>query len=210
MYLSRLFLDTTKRSTMKAMACPAHFHGAIESAFSGSRQHPLWRLDTIGDAYCLLILSNEIPDLGAAQTQFGFSDRPQETKDYSPLQGRIAADSLWRFRLTANPTYSKPNPNGRGIVCAHKTPEHQMRWLIDQGEKHGFSVLEDASQVSSYRWNQFYKGTEGNRKVTLLAVTYDGILRITDPDLFAEVLTEGLGRGKAYGMGLMTLVCCHE
>lgn len=210
MYLTRLFLNTDKRETMKAMACPAHFHGAIESAFRGDRQHPLWRLDSINGKYCILILSEDVPDLSAAQSQFGYAELPQETKDYSPLLDRINADSLWYFRLTANPTYSKPNSNGRGNVCAHTTPAHQMRWLISQGEKHGFEVDENASQVSSSRWNQFYKGSDGGKKVTLLSVTYDGILKVTDPVMFKEALLGGIGRGKAYGMGLMTLVHCHE
>lgn len=210
MYLTRLFIDHTKRATMKAMACPAHFHGAIESAFSGARQHPLWRLDTIGKRYCLLILSDEIPNLASAQAQFGFADLPQETKDYTALLSRLAVDSKWQFRLTANPTYSKPNASGRGTVCAHITPEHQMQWLVKQGQKNGFAVLEDASRVSASRWLQFYKGNDGNRKVTHLAVTYDGVLQVTAPEKFIEALTIGIGRSKAYGLGLMTLVRCHE
>lgn len=210
MYLTRLFLNTEKRETMKAMACPAHFHGAIESAFSGERRHPLWRMDSLGEKHCLLILSEDIPELSAAQSQFGYAELPQETKDYSPLLDRIYKDSRWSFRLAANPTYSKSNPDGRGKVCAHITPEHQMRWLVSQGEKHGFEVDENASRVSSSRWNQFYKGSDGNKKVTLLSVTYDGVLKVTDPVLFKEALIGGIGRGKAYGMGLITLVRCHE
>lgn len=210
MYLTRLFVDHTKRATMKAMACPAHFHGAIESAFRGERQHPLWRVDTLGQRHCLLILSAEIPDLTSVQAQFGFDNFPQETKDYAALLNRVVPDSRWQFRLTANPTYSKPNASGRGTVCAHITPEHQMQWLIKQGQKNGFAVLEEASCVSASRWMQFHKGNDGNRRVTHLAVTYDGILQVTDPAKFIEALTNGIGRSKAYGLGLMTLVRCHE
>ena len=35
---------------------------------------------------------------------------------------------------------------------------------------------------------------------------FDGALRITDVELFRKSLLSGMGRGKAYGMGLLTLV----
>ena len=34
---------------------------------------------------------------------------------------------------------------------------------------------------------------------------FDGVLRITDVELFRKSLLSGMGRGKAYGMGLLTL-----
>lgn len=47
----------------------------------------------------------------------------------------------------------------------------------------------------------------GKRPVTLLAVTYEGILQVTDPEAFREMLWSGhWPRGKAYGLGLMTIL----
>ena len=43
------------------------------------------------------------------------------------------------------------------------------------------------------------------QKSRLLAVTYEGVLTVTDTELFCKALTEGIGRGKAYGMGLLTV-----
>ena len=42
--------------------------------------------------------------------------------------------------------------------------------------------------------------------MTLLAVTYEGILQVTDPEQFRALLCQGMGRGKAYGLGLMTIL----
>ena len=33
-----------------------------------------------------------------------------------------------------------------------------------------------------------------------------GILQVTDPEAFKALLCEGVGRGKAYGLGLMTII----
>ena len=51
-----------------------------------------------------------------------------------------------------------------------------------------------------------YKGAERERPVSLLAVTYEGLLTVTDAALFRRTLTEGIGRGKAYGLGLLTVM----
>jgi CRISPR system Cascade subunit CasE len=52
----------------------------------------------------------------------------------------------------------------------------------------------------------FLKGDRTDRtRVTLTRVTYDGALEITNTDAFRTVLTEGIGRARAYGCGLITL-----
>jgi len=42
-------------------------------------------------------------------------------------------------------------------------------------------------------------------RVTLQTVTFEGIARITDPELTRRSLLGGVGAGKAYGLGLLTL-----
>ena len=79
------------------------------------------------------------------------------------------------------------------------------KWLKDRSEKHGFSLEDDSFDVVKIENVDFHKGTDGNR-VTILAVTYEGKLTVTDQELFNEMLIGGMGRGKAYGMGLMTIV----
>ena len=37
-------------------------------------------------------------------------------------------------------------------------------------------------------------------------MTFEGLLEVTDEELFRNMLVNGLGRGKAYGMGLMTVM----
>jgi CRISPR system Cascade subunit CasE len=187
-------------------------HGTLESSFPGERQHPLWRLDHLNGKTYLLLLSHDKPDLTHGEETFGFSGRGWETRDYSSLLQRIAQDTLWRFRLVANPTKSMPDPSGgkRGKVRAHTVPKHQKQWLREQGEKHGFQVTEESFDAVGQQWLHFLKGKERGRAVSLLAVTYEGVLRVTDPERFRETLCRGLGRGKAYGMGLLTVVAYHE
>lgn len=79
-----------------------------------------------------------------------------------------------------------------------------MRWLQEQGAAHGFSVAEDTAYSTQMRWYTFTK--KAGSRVRLLGVTYEGLLTVTDVQAFREALTNGIGRGKAYGMGLLTVM----
>ena len=211
MYLSRVELDVTRRATMRALAAPQMLHGAVERSFSGERRRRLWRLDRLGNKLYLLLLSEDRPNLSVIGSQFGPLSGNGEAaiKVYDQLLNRITPGSTWQFRLTANPTRScgqKGDHDSRGKVYAHCTVAYQQQWLLERAEKHGFSLSLDEFTVTDCRWLQFRKGTESGRPVSLLSVTYEGILRVTDPDRFRALLTSGIGRGKAYGLGLMTVI----
>lgn len=206
MYLTQMKLDLKNRHTLEALSAPSKFHGAIESAFPGERKRNLWRIDSRNGQSYLLLLSEEKPDLAKAADQFAPSGETWQTKNYDPLLERIEEGSRWRFRLCANPTYSVSAETGkRGQVRAHSTTEHQCLWLMQQSQKHGFCLKEDEFTVTKVKWYHFKKGT-ATGWVTFLAVTYDGILEVRDVEAFRRMLCGGLGHGKAYGAGLMTLV----
>lgn len=205
MYLTRMELDASRRKTSIALATPEMLHGAVESSFSGPRQRRMWRVDKWQGRYWLLILSEDKPDLASASAQFAPAGATWETKDFDVLLHRIKNGGSWQFRLCANPTYSIARPNARGRVCAHTTAAHQKKWLIEQGGKHGFSVTEDEFDIVQTQWYSFSKGKD-KHKVRMLGVTYEGILHVTDAEIFCRALCDGIGREKAYGMGLMTLM----
>ena len=58
--------------------------------------------------------------------------------------------------------------------------------------------------------SELFRTRFAKMRVSLLAVTYEGVLRVTDAALFRRTLTEGIGRGKAYGMGLLTVMRAPE
>ena len=206
MYLSRADLDPTRRETMVALISPQKFHGAVENAFPGARRRRRWRRDQLGEKLYLLLLSEERPDLTALCAQFG-TGAPPETRPYDPLLERVTAGSCWQFRLTANPTRTRKDPAdplARGALKPCYQEAEQEQWLLEQAGKHGFALTEGAFQVTRKQTCHFRKN--GKRPVTLLAVTYEGVLQVTDQEAFREMLCQGIGRGKAYGLGLMTII----
>lgn len=202
MYLSRIELDMGRRETMKALVSLSKLHGAIEDCFSGGRARRLWRIDNLNGKKYILILSETVPELDRFAEQFGYIGS-YETKDYSMLLDRVREEGKWRFRLTANPTISKSN----GKIMAHITPEYQKKWLMDRAERCGFSVNVDEFQTVRSKWYSFRKREgDGSANIRLLSVTFEGLLTITDAGKFKATLCGGIGREKAYGQGLMTII----
>lgn len=207
MYLSRVELDTNRRSTMAALSSPQKLHGAVEGAFAGERKRRLWRMDRLGGKLYMLIVSEDVPtDLGHIVSQFG-TGRKAETKCYDALLERLKTGDRWHFRLTANPVHARPDPKHpgeRGTVDAHCSEQYQKKWLMDRAEKHGFSLQEEDFIVTEIKWLRFKKRERD--RVTLLSVTYEGTLSIEEPKAFEQLLCRGIGKGKAYGLGMMTVV----
>ena len=69
-------------------------------------------------------------------------------------------------------------------MAAHCSTKYQKQWLLDRAAKHGFALREEEFTVTRVQWQHFAK--HGTRPVTLLC--------------------QGMGRGKAYGLGLMTVM----
>jgi len=207
-------LDTKRRSTMLALASPSRIHGAIESSFPGERTRRLWRIDSLQGETYLLLLSEETVDLSNVYDQFGsvlsnHNDDMWETRSYTPLLERIEEGTRWHFRLVACPVSSisslRKEGETRGKVTAHVTVSQQKEWLLARAEKNGFSLGKDDFEVVHRETKRFKKGSNKNT-VTLCAATYEGILTVMDKEKFCHLLTNGIGKGKAYGLGMMTVI----
>ncbi len=205
MVLSRFELDTGKRATMRALAAPNLFHGALEASFTGERERRLWRIDPLNGHLWLLLLSQTAPG-DTAVCQFGLPGAKWETKAYDTFLYRLTAGTTWHFRLVANPTISKKteNSDSRGGVMPHITPEYQKAWLAERAQRHGFALDDDSFNVVSVQRYRFRKGSE-RQFVRMVSASYEGILTVTDPALLRHALISGIGREKAYGQGLLTL-----
>ena len=53
-------------------------------------------------------------------------------------------------------------------------------------------------------------GPGRRRQVTLRQARFDGTLRVVDAAVLRTALVQGIGRGKAYGCGLLTLRSLHQ
>ena len=220
MYFSRFMINPAKGGARKLLSNPQALHAAVMATnppdVDLSDGRILWRLDRAEHSYTLYMLSPEEPDFTVLIEQAGWVTRPGESAHYGRLLAKLENGQEWAFRLAANPVKRVRKDDGKEKVYPHVTPAQQSTWLRERAEQWGFEivpaqnqVLEDAPMVSSRRDLGFARkdAHQQNRigKVTLRKVQFDGYLRITDADKFRYALTHGMGRGKAYGLGLMTL-----
>lgn len=229
MYLTRFRINTARREGRELLGSPHRMHAAVNMSFpellsrEGAGPRVLWRVDRNSAAEVLLfVVSPSRPDFTHLVEQAGWpaaSDVPGwQTYDYGSFLDGIARGSMWSFRLTANPVHSIRRKEGEPTKrTAHITARHQATWLLGKQSQCGFEIapkevgarlLEHGDEhqlvVRDKRDLQFAKASE-RRTVTLTAVTYDGRLTVTDPEALRRTLTQGLGKAKAYGCGLMTL-----
>lgn len=228
MYLTRFRVNTARREGRELLGSPHRLHAAVAMSFpelpsrDGSGPRVLWRVDRNSSAEVqLYVVSPYRPDLTHLVEQAGWpaSDTPGwQTYEYGPFLDGLTEGSTWSFRLTANPVHSirrtEDEPTKR---TAHITARHQTAWLLSRQDKAGFVVVEkpparrttqhgDELQlvVRDRRDLRFAKAAE-RRTVSLTSVTFEGRLTVTDPAVLRRTLTQGLGKAKAYGCGLLTL-----
>ena len=205
MYMTRMELDLTKRATIQALSSPNKLHGAIESGFPGERKRRLWRIDELNGRCFLLVVSEDAPQLTAAAEQFAPQDTGWETRSYDVFLQRIKPNSRWHFRLAANPTVSVPQESRqRGKVFAHVTADQQKQWLQARAVGHGFSLIWEDFEVVKRGTLSFTRGADC-QQVTLGTCVFEGKLTVTDVEAFRRTLSQGIGRGKAYGLGMLTV-----
>jgi CRISPR system Cascade subunit CasE len=213
MYLSRIELDFAKYETKRALGSPQILHAGVE----GCRPHSLreesrglWRVDCLNGRLYLLLLTPEKPDFTSFAAQFCPPGQRGEIKSCDGLLARIQTGQEWRFRLRANPAHSvksDKNTPERGKVYGHVTVEQQKEWLRKKTHGCGFTLKSDenGNELFDVTQSEHIRFRRQDKYVTLAVATFEGILRITDAKMFTIALTEGIGRAKAYGCGLMTI-----
>ena len=150
-----------------------------------------------------------------------------EFRDVSPAYRRLQDGQVLSFRLRANPTkrVAKDGDPLKGKRVELQREEEQIDWLIGKGRggrdgvPGGFDLLRktgvDAEGEEGPIWSVEVRPegkTKGRKKdggsgltMTHLAVVFEGLLRVTDANAFLETLAGGIGSGKAYGFGLLSV-----
>lgn len=133
---------------------------------------------------------------------------------------RLARGQQYGFRLVANPVHTVTDAVGKKKRLAHVSARYQLGWLADRADSMGvrfpidmhqnsddFSPGEPPSIADCVRLSsrETLKFKRREHQVTLTRVQFDGVLEITDVAQLRSALTNGIGRGKAYGCGLLTL-----
>lgn len=201
MYLTRLTLDPRSAQARRDLADAYEMHRTLARAFVASEHSAparfLWRLEAGGNAWAtpvVLVQSARAGDWSGLLVLPNYLQRDVESKQLE-LQEWIEGGARYRFRLQANPTVTRQGKR-YGLVGE----DEQLAWLSRQGERHGFRVeaaLVTASDVLASR--------KGNSRISLQRVCFEGRLQVRELAAFSRALTQGIGPGKAFGCGLLSV-----
>lgn len=208
MYLSRVAIDSLNRRKTRDLSHVGAYHSWVENSFpkeleENTRSRKLWRIDSIQGQRYLLVVSDEMPDLECLE-KYGIPGSAQ-TKLYDKYLDSIEEGRLYRFRVTLNPVKALSQGAGkRGRVVPEITADQQLRYLESRAARLGFELPAGQYQIVERGWESYKK--QGQKLIRLSKATYEGILKVTDKVVFRSTLTEGIGKKKAYGFGLLTVV----
>jgi CRISPR system Cascade subunit CasE len=176
----------------------------------------------------LLVQSEEMPDWSRLPGDYLLTGgRYRENPACKPIDAayeRIERGNTFAFRLRANPTKristaaTAEQPRGGSKRVDLRSEHDQLAWLARKGEQGGFELLTvkanphapevpnarvlPVGRTTGYR----ERGTrERGQRMTFGSVLFEGLLRVTDVEQFRATLAGGIGSGKAYGFGLLTI-----
>lgn len=208
MYLSRVELDTNNRQKIRDLTHVGAYHSWVEDSFpeeeiQGERTRKLWRLDTLNGHTYLLVVSKTKPDLVRLE-KYGVPGSAQ-TKNYDRFLAEITTGKRYRFRAVLNPVHSvSDGTHTRGKVFPEVTVSQQLAYFAKRAEPNGF-LLEPGQYTVMERKYVLLKKS-GMKTVRLSQAAFEGVLQVKDAELFRHALIQGIGRKKAYGFGMMTVI----
>jgi len=142
----------------------------------------------------ILMLANREP-MGTVEGQYG-------QVHSKPIPDNFLAYDQYRFKVIVNPTR---RDNASRKLLAVRGREAIAQWFVERGPRSwGFEVAPQTLQVDKIEVLQFKDKQQ--RQVTIGQAHVQGLLRITNRAQFANSFTQGIGRARAYGCGLLQIV----
>lgn len=235
LFLSRLLLNLRDRAVRRDLADCQALHRRVLSAFGETPAEAaraafgvLYRVETEARAGAMMVLvqSKEQPEWRRLPAWYLCEDGGNPAcKSIAEKYALIEAGMHLRFRLRANPTRkieTKTGANGvrrNGKRVELRDEAEQLAWLERKGAQHGFHLcavraINENKSVGQRAAHGAINATSHDKvseeqtrtaRLTLTSVLFDGELIVTDEALFRESLEKGIGTGKAYGFGLLSI-----
>ena len=231
LYLSRLSLNARERAVRRELADCQALHRRLLTAFPQRQSSAggaseafglLYRVEATTDegGVPVLVQSHVAPDWSLLPPGYLLADwdKPDgyAVKPLAPFYEGLRDGVALRFRLRANPTRRVATPGDplHGKRVELQREEEQLAWLVRKGEAGGFRLLEvrTAAGVADVRASHGVnvvghrpQEREDRRRMTFGSVLFEGRLVITDAEQFRATLRAGIGSGKAYGFGLLSV-----
>lgn len=229
-YLSRLVPNLRSREARRDLADCMAMHRTLMSAFpdrlssTGAARAEaglLYRVESVpGRAIGLLVQSALPPHWTHLPPSGLHPDAEPQVKEIAEALGRIDSGSVLRFKLVANPTRKIGTKSGadgsrnNGKRVELRGEQEWLAWLDRKAGQSGFRLkavraathVPDVCSGRDLKATGRQDGPDGSSsRLTFCGVSFEGRLEVLDATLFRACLRAGIGPGKAYGYGLLSL-----
>lgn len=216
LFLSRLWLNPRSREVHRDLSDCQALHQRLLSAYPAAASGMpraefglLYRVDFDGTTGrpIVLVQSRTRPDWSCLSLGYLAGQAVRVNPDLKSIDRAyegIHEGAILRFRLRANPT-KRVSASGKRVELSRE--EDQIAWLHRKGREAGFEV----TGIRIQRGDALGPKQRGHRvagdcpRLTFSAVVFDGLLEVTERTAFLGALRAGIGSGKAYGFGLLSV-----
>ncbi len=223
LYMSQIVLSAPRRRDLE-IANSYRLHQLLWEAFDNGNYEQerdfLFRLDTEPHHSQILVQSQREPDWGK-----NFAANEWEVKAYQP---QFREEQSFYFYLRANAVISQKTNDGSRSVKRPLLAEEYMNWvsydnqgkiesmepdrgwLFRQADQHGFSIVNaqvlGPAQASGTKSKKRSRMMDQKNLIQHNGYNLQGTLKVVDAEAFLKMYVKGLGRAKAFGFGLLSLI----
>lgn len=204
-WLTQILPDPTRRGVQRDLADAASLHRSVmrlvpDDLGPQARRSAgvLFRLDD-DQRPRLLVQTSQRPELHRLPADYG----AVATKPLAPLLDALETGMVVRYRLAANPSKRlgrHPETGKPGQIVPLYGIEAEQ-WWIGRAAHAGLALATVHTRALGHLTGH---NAEGHR-VKHTATRFDGVATVTVPSALRDAVLGGIGKGKAYGCGLLSL-----
>lgn len=205
--LARIVLNLRSREVQRDLRDATEMHRTVmrmvaDELGDSPRQTAglLYRIDVADTHTAVLVQATTVLD----PTQLPAGYGQTQLKDLGPMFSAFTKGLGVRYRITANPAKRARvmPPGGKQLgKIIPLTGEDADEWWMRQA---GVAGLELRTQLATSVQPVRPRRKEA-RNMRHSLVRFDGTATVSDPNALAEAVRKGIGRGKSYGAGLLSL-----
>jgi CRISPR system Cascade subunit CasE len=186
LYLSRFFFEKSPQG-LRLLEDPHALHAVVRGMGGGGRY--LYRVETVRGAPALLVQTLAHPDLT------GLPEGALRLVGVKRLDPSFLQEgNPYRFLLRANLVEQKKGRSTRFLSLGEAV--ERVKQAIRGAE---------VEVVHAHRLKPLKVQRPEGKPFSLDVVEFQGVLTVQDRELFFDVLSQGVGRARGYGLGLLSL-----
>lgn len=196
MYLIKVSVHM--RNAYRLLADCQKMHQFVTSLFDTDRStsQVLYRTKADGDFLHIYIYANRPADTSNCKHKI-------EQKEISVWLNALEVGQYWGFDLVAAPSKKVSDGGKNSKRRILRSEAERQAWLSQKATASGFTVVQATEQCSVSTTGKHPVDNGG--KMHHNAFHYQGVLYITNAELFRRAIQDGIGPGKAYGFGMMMI-----